>query len=239
MKNILIVGAYGKLGSSLSKKYSKTHRVIPIDNEEYQRGDYVNHIEIILKKLKKNDEKKIDTVIFAHRYKSKIQDDSELKVGDFKVLEIEVCTTINIVEALIKKDLIVRGGKIILFGSTNDCRISQQDLFYHIAKSSIKIIVKWLAERLITHEISVNGVSMGLVADVDVGKNLAMQSMLKVAKDLNINGRPTLFEEVSELVFSITSLKSNQLTGEMIIIDGGFTLSDGYYMFTRKFNETK
>lgn len=239
MKTILIVGANGKLGSSLSKKYSNTHKVIPMDGEDYHSEDYINFIEILFKKLKKNASNKIDIVLFAHRYKSEIQDDSELKVGDFNVLKNEVSTTINVVDALFKNDLIVKGGKIILFGSTNDDRISQQDLYYHIAKSSIKIMVKWLAERLLFHEVSVNGVSMGLVADVEDGKNYAIQSILQVAKNLNINGRPTLFEEVSELVYCITSLKSNQMTGEIILIDGGFTLSDGYYMFTRKFNETK
>lgn len=239
MKNILIIGAQGKLGTSLLKKYTENFRVIPLDSQDYYREDNINFIDYILNKLKNNTDNKIDIILFAHRYKSHSKDDSALKVGDFKVLENEVSTTINIVEALFKNDLIAKGGKIILFGSTNDSLISQQDLYYHIAKSSIKIMVKWLAERLISHEISVNGVSMGLISDEEDSKNNGMQSVNKVAKKLNINGRPTLFDEVSELVFSITALSSNQLTGEMISIDGGFTLSDGYYMFTRKFNETE
>jgi NAD(P)-dependent dehydrogenase (short-subunit alcohol dehydrogenase family) len=239
MKTILIVGRNGKLGSSLSKKYSKTHKVISMDSEDYYANDYENFIEIISKKLIKNNTVKINTVLLAHRSRSQSYDDSELKVGDFNILENEVSTTINIIDNLLKRDLIAQGGKIILFGSTNDSHISQQNLYYHISKSSIKVMVKWLAERLISREISVNGVSMGLVTDIEDRESHANNSMLKVAKDLNINKRPTLFEEVAELVYCITSLKSNQMTGEMILIDGGFTLSDGYYMYTRKFYDSK
>ena len=239
MKTILIVGGNGKLGSSLSKKYSRNHKVISIDSEGYNANDHTNFIEIISKKLIKNKTAKINIVLFAHRSRSQSDDDSELKVGDFKILKNEVSTTINIIDILFKRDLMAKGGKIILFGSTNDSHISQQNLYYHISKSSIKIMVKWLAERLISREVSVNGVSMGLVTDIEDGENHAKNSILKVAKDLNINRRPTLFEEVAELVYCITSLKSNQMTGEMILIDGGFTLSDGYYMYTKKFYDSK
>jgi enoyl-[acyl-carrier-protein] reductase (NADH) len=98
-------------------------------------------------------------------------------------------------------------------------------------------MVKWLAERMMPHNVSVNGVSMGLITDAEDAKNNEMQSVIRVAKNLNINKRPTSFQEVSEFVYSVTNLSSNQLTGETILMDGGFSLSDGYYMFTKKFNE--
>ena len=237
MKNILIIGSRGKLGGALTNKYSRTWNVIPVDIVDVDHGEQVDLIEHILRKINSNSIAKIDAILFAHRYKPINEDISKLKFGDIQVLENEVSTTVNIIESLFINDLIASGGKIILFGSTNDSLISQQSLYYHIAKSSIKIMVKWLAERLMPYDISVNGVSMGLVTDEKDTENSSMQSIAKVAKVLNINKRPTLFEEVSEFAYSITNLSSNQLTGETILIDGGFTLSDGYYMFTKKFNE--
>jgi enoyl-[acyl-carrier-protein] reductase (NADH) len=237
MKNILIIGSRGKLGVALTNQYSRTFNVIKVDSRDIDHGEQVDLIEYILEKIKSNSIKKIDVILFAHRYKSRNDDVSKLKIGDFKVLENEVSTTINIIESLFKNDLIASGGKIILFGSTNDSLISQQSLYYHIAKSSIKIMVKWLAERMMPHNVSVNGVSMGLITDAEDAKNNEMQSVIRVAKNLNINKRPTSFQEVSEFVYSVTNLSSNQLTGETILMDGGFSLSDGYYMFTKKFNE--
>jgi hypothetical protein len=237
MKNILIIGSRGKLGLALTNKYSRTCNVIPVDSRDIADEEHVGLIEYMLKKLNSNSIAKIDAILFAHRYKSREEDISKLKFGDFKVLENEVSTTIDIIESLVINNLIASGGKILLFGSTNDSLVSQQSLYYHIAKSSIKIMVKWLAERLMPYDVSVNGVSMGLVIDGKDYKNNEMQSISRVAKVLNINKRPTLFDEVSELAYSITSLPSNQLTGETILMDGGFTLSDGYYTLTKKFNE--
>lgn len=237
MKNILVIGSLGKLGAALRNKYSRTCNVISVDSRDINHTGQFELVKHFLEIINSNSISKIDVILFAHRYKSENKDNSKLKFGDFKVLENEVSTTISIIESVLINDLMAPGGKIILFGSTNDSFVSQQDLYYHITKSCTKIMVKWLADRLMPYGISVNGVSMGLVTDAKGSDTSGMESIYKVAHYLNINQRPTLFEEVSEFVYSITNLSSNQLTGETILMDGGFTLSDGYYMFTRKFNE--
>jgi dTDP-4-dehydrorhamnose reductase len=52
MKNILIIGAQGKLGASLTKKYTENFRVIPLESQDYYREDNINFIDYILNKLK-------------------------------------------------------------------------------------------------------------------------------------------------------------------------------------------
>jgi NAD(P)-dependent dehydrogenase (short-subunit alcohol dehydrogenase family) len=237
MQTVLIIGALGKLGKVLQKKYSPYHNVITLEKNELNKIENID--QIITNKMNNIAVSVIDVVLFAHRYKSQLCDISVLDIGDFNILKIEICTTINVIEGLIKNKQLSNGGKLILYGSTNDKLISQQNLYYHISKSSMNIMVKWFADRLINKGISVNGISMGLIYEEENKNKNKNKFILHVAKKLNINERPTLFDEVADLTYSLTSLSSNHLTGQTITIDGGFTLSDGYYMYTRKLNEEK
>lgn len=228
-KNVVIVGAQGKLGGALKERFDRCANVIPFDLEDSGSLHYQEFVVHCLEALSSLGPRSVDIILFAHRAKRKKHDESLLGVGDLNTFKIEIDTIILIIEGLLKMDAFKRGSKILLFGSTNSVRVSQQNLYYHITKKSIEMLVSWFADRLSSHGVSVNGVSMGLLVSSDEVTGTLDRTLESVAARSNIDSRATYFEDVVELVFSILSLKTNQLTGEMITIDGGFSLADHYY----------
>jgi len=233
---VVLIGAQGKLGSALYERYSAAASVLAVDLKCSGGADYQALVRDSLARISEFGPCSVDLVLFAHRAVSQIKDKSSLGLGDLQACNAEINTIILMIDGLIQKNALKKGAKIILFGSTNSERISQQNLQYHISKGSIKILVAWFAERLASRGIVVNGVSMGLLVSKREDEKDGNSLLKKVASKSNIDGRPTYFEDVVELVYAIASLRTNQLTGQVITIDGGFSLSD-LYSFTSRVNE--
>jgi glycerol dehydrogenase len=122
------------------------------------------------------------------------------------------------------KDLMTKGGSIINIGSTNSKMISQQSIGYHVGKSAIHQVTKYLAVQFAKYNINVNTVSPGIVE-----KGHELSDKFKYI----INGtipyaRGCSLDEISRLVLFLSQRSSRYITGQEIFIDGGHTLCDQF-----------
>ena len=115
-----------------------------------------------------------------------------------------------------------RGGKIINFGSTvgvNGLRCSTE---YAASKGGVMSFTKALAKELGEHKINVNCVAPGVVCrHADDETDWTRQ----YSYGTNFLGEKCVPEDVANLVEFLASPKSNFITGQTYIIDGGRSLA--------------
>src|SRR3990167_6594475 len=121
------------------------------------------------------------------------------------------------------------GGCIINISSTNAFFISQQPASYHIAKSGLLQLTKYLAHEFGKKNIRVNAVCPGLVDIPNEERVLSSNPDFALAIDLAVPlQRAARDTEIADLISFLISPLASYLNGEVITIDGGVGLSDHF-----------
>ena len=112
-----------------------------------------------------------------------------------------------------------RGGKIINFSSAVGINGLATCVDYAAAKGGVIAMTKALAKELGQYKINVNSVAPGIVMrpEEQGGEERALKT--------NVLGEKCLASDVANLVEFLVSDKSNFITGQTYVIDGGRSLS--------------
>lgn len=113
-------------------------------------------------------------------------------------------------------------GKIVSLSSISGPVVAFPNLVHYSAtKAAISGFTKALALEMAPHGININAVAPGAI-DVSEGQaNEAMFEQVLRAIPMRRMGKP---EDVASLVAFLVSDESNYITGQTIVIDGGYTL---------------
>ena len=113
-------------------------------------------------------------------------------------------------------------GKILNISSIFGVVSKEKRSVYSATKSGLIGFTKSISLDLAKYNIQVNSISPGFVA-TDLTKNiLGVKGMKKIKKDIPLKRFATK-EEISNLAIFLSSNYSNYITGQNIIIDGGYT----------------
>ena len=115
------------------------------------------------------------------------------------------------------------GGKIINFSSTVGINGMRGCVDYAASKGGIMAMTKVLAKELGPHKINVNAVAPGIVCRPEV--DTTTPGGHHYAYETNLLGEKCTAEDVANLVEFLASEKSNFITGQTYVIDGGRMLS--------------
>lgn len=115
------------------------------------------------------------------------------------------------------------GGKIINIGSIWNVKSKKNRSLYSTMKTGLIGMTRSMAIEYASKNILINSVSPGFVETELTNKSLNndQKKSLKEQIPLKRFAKP---EEVSELVYFLCSHKNTYLTGQNIVIDGGFTI---------------
>ena len=118
----------------------------------------------------------------------------------------------------------------ILFTSSTHSHITQLHPAYSSSKAAIEMFVKDIALELAEYGIRVNAVSPGAIA-IRGEKNRKNYHV-----PLGYSGTP---QDIANVMVFLASEKGNYITGQTIVVDGGFSLAHTYYwakkgLFDRK-----
>jgi len=241
MKTILITGANGGIGSAIAKKFARdNNNLILVYNKNKSsiqalKQSFKNcNFEIIKCDLTKADQinnmvekvikshKKIDYLINCAGI-SKFQLIQDTTDADYyEVLDTNLKSVVMVTAAVSKHMITEKYGKIVNISSIWGTVGSSMESLYSASKGAINTLTLSLAKELGPSNINVNAICPGLI-ETKMNKSLSKETVDSIVDNTPLNriGKP---EDVANLARFLCDDKSNFITGQIITIDGGFTL---------------
>ena len=212
---LLLTGTDKSQIESLRKKYSAKGR------RTYYCVDFTNtqSTEAFLKELRKN--KKIDVCINNAGINRINPIDETLPEDWDDMLSVNLTAPyliIREVSRIMKKN---RYGRIVNISSIFGVISKAKRSLYSATKFGLRGLTVASAIELARYNVLVNTVSPGFVLTDLTRKNLSKVEMKELASQIPV-GRFADPQEISQIVVFISSKLNSYLTGQNIIIDGGF-----------------
>lgn len=239
MKKVLITGASGGIGSSLTDKFLKHDYCLILtsssnDNLEKLKKKYgKNHyfynlnfneskpFDTTLKQIS-SDHKDIDVIV----NNAGITDDSlilRMKLDQWnKVIEANLSSNFLIIKNLLPNMVRKRSGKIIGISSVVATSGNPGQANYVAAKSGMIGFYKSVALEVASRNINVNVVSPGFIMSPMTNK-LDENQKNKILEKIPMKrfGEPG---EIANLVYFLSTNKSDYITGQNFHVNGGMLL---------------
>lgn len=116
------------------------------------------------------------------------------------------------------------GGAIIGISSLGSQFVMPEYVVIGISKSAVETLTRYLAVELAEHNVRANAVSGGVV-DTDALKFFPnREQMLESGEKRTPSGRITEPEDIANAVAFLCSDEAEQIRGQTIIVDGGYSL---------------
>ena len=230
-KVVMVTGGSGGLGFSIAKKFidynAKVFVTSTTKKKECPSGGHLincnfledDNFESFLSTL---DSLKID-ILVNNAGINKINEFEKISYNDFK--EIQIVNTnapFRITQKVIKNMKEKNWGRIINISSIFGKVSKKYRASYSASKFAIDGITAALAAEVAEYNILVNTVSPGFFETQLTKSILGIKGMREVSSILPIKrlGKP---EELSNLILWLSSEYNTYISGQNIIIDGGFT----------------
>ena len=220
-KTSLIIGGNRGIGFVISNTLKKRgDKVISISRSELNNKNHISvdistieGLQVIKKKFKN---KKINNLIFSHRYRGL---DS---LEEFKVM---VESTNNIIK--IFEDKFLKNSSIVVLGSiATRTIIHDQNANYHYIRGALDTLVKYYACTLGKKKIRINCIQPTKIFKPENRKFYSKKNNLdrKLVEKITPLKRMGDAQDIADLVDFLTFDKSTFITGVVIPVDGGLSL---------------
>lgn len=230
-KNILITGASGGIGKSVANEFyklggniigtsttksfkKKRFELIKVDF--FKQEELKNFCEYVKRK-------KID-ILVNNAGINKISSINKININDVRnilYINLEIPTLIT---SIVSKNMIKKkNGKIINISSIFGLISKEKRSSYSSSKFGILGLTKSSALDLANKNILINSISPGFIDTDLTRKILKISGMKKIAKTIPMR-RLGDIKEVANLSIFLASNYNTYITGQNIVIDGGFTI---------------
>jgi 3-oxoacyl-[acyl-carrier protein] reductase len=107
---------------------------------------------------------------------------------------------------------------------------------YHVSKSGLEQLTKWLAVKLGSQKIRVNALVPGLIdRDIGVKHSDDLKNRLIISEVIPL-GRAGVGLDIANAIIFLCSKQAGYITGQVLAIDGGLGLSEVWSAALRGFN---
>ena len=113
-----------------------------------------------------------------------------------------------------------QGGSIVFISSVTGHQALKDLAAYAITKAGLEMLAKNLVVELSGHSISVNAVAPGATL---TERTLTYEDYINAWSNITPMGRPANVEDISNAVLFLLSPASRHITGQSLVIDGGWT----------------
>ncbi|MBQ9514456.1 MAG: 3-oxoacyl-ACP reductase FabG [Clostridia bacterium] len=245
MQVALITGASGDIGKKIAEKflkkgyfavcqYNKNERAVKEITDEFNKKGYKDNfafykadftssfsIQEFYNKVKKSFIKVDVLVNNAGVDLYKLITETTEKEWD-EVFFVNIKSVYLLTNLLLPDMISNRCGKIINISSVWGKVGASMEVAYSASKSALIGYTKALAKELAPSNINVNCVCPGVI-DTKMNGRFSKDEMKEIVDAVPI-GRIGKAEDVAELVYFLSTDKASYITGEVITVDGGFTL---------------
>lgn len=241
MKNVLVTGATSGIGLDYVKKNLNKNFNFFLIGRNFEnlkkisnKKKYKSKINYIFfdfnKKIKKfnfNKIPQIDYVLLsAGIAKYNLVKDFNEKVFD-EVLNINLIQNAKLMSYLVKNNKLNDHASIVVISSISGFKMAFNfNYSYSISKAGLKAMVETLACELGNKFIRVNSIAPGMVNTPLIKKLNQDDYFTRIDKSKYILGkRYARTKEITDVINFLLSNNSSFITGQTIIVDGGFTLT--------------
>ena len=216
-KNILITGASRGIGKEIKKELE---------------NNGLNCISPSREELDINDSKSIENFFFnldldidglvnnaGINILGDIDSLTELDMNN--MVNTNLIAPLKLIQYVSKNMKLKKYGKIVNISSIWGVRSKEFRTLYSLTKFGINGITKSLARELGEYNILVNSVAPGYVNTEMTQKNVPIEEQNKIKETIPLR-RFAEPEEIAKLVSFLISENNSYITGQTIIIDGGF-----------------
>lgn len=137
------------------------------------------------------------------------------------MMNINLKAPLKLIQEVSKKMITNQSGKIVNLSSIWGVRSKEYRTLYSITKFGINGMTKALAREFGKYNILINSVAPGYVNTELTKKNVPLEEQIKIQKDIPL-GRFAEAREIAKVVGFLMSEENTYITGQTIIVDGGF-----------------
>ena len=218
---VLITGSSRGIGNSISNIYKENNYEVFNTNSKNLDLSNLDLIEENYLKITKGQS--IDCLICC----AGINENKSLKDFDYtsgkKIIDINLLSNIELIKIASTSMIEKKFGRIVLIGSLWSEFVREEKLFYAISKSGMVSLGKSTALELGKNNILVNTVSPGFVKTTMTDKNLSKAQINEFEKKIPLKRFATP-DEIAKVVYFLGSSDNTYLTGQNILVDGGWSI---------------
>jgi 3-oxoacyl-[acyl-carrier protein] reductase len=239
MKNVLITGATGGIGSSIVDIFHRNNFNIIAsgtnkDKLKTLKENYSERLMTINCNLSDEDQinqmasealSHYDSIDILINNAGITKDNIFLRMQKDQwndVLNVNLNSNFLLTKLVIKGMIKKRWGRIINISSVVAKMGNAGQANYVASKSAIEGFSRTLAQEVASRNITVNCVAPGFI-DTDILSSIDTQKLADMTKNIPV-GRIGVPEDVSNAVFFLSLEESSYITGQVIHVNGGLTM---------------
>ena len=239
MKNVLITGATGGIGSSILKLFYNNNYNVCVTGTNM---DKLNEIEVNYKGKVKciscnlNEELQIESLVQqSNEYYGSTdilinnagitRDNLFLRMKDEEwnnVININLNANFKLTKYILKGMIKSRWGRIVNI-SSDAAKIGNAGQANYVAsKSAIEGLTRTLANEVASRGVTINCVSPGFV-ETDILETIDKKTLQNMVQRIPL-GRMGTIDEIASAVYFLSSEESAYITGQVLHVNGGLTM---------------
>lgn len=219
-RTALITGASRGIGKAICDKFvAEGYNVLSPGRTELDLASFAS----ISAFIKKNAGEPIDVIVNNAGINKPSAIEAATREDFEETLQINVKAPFQLVQGFASGMKKRRYGRIVNIGSIWGVISKAGRVTYATSKSALLGMTRSMAIELAPYGILVNAVCPGFVDTDMTRKNLGAQGIKDVEKAIPL-GRLALPMELAETVYFIASETNTYLTGQAIIVDGGYSI---------------
>jgi len=218
--NVLVTGGSGGIGQAVCREFSRLGAFVLAPSRRELR---LNNPGSIWNWLRRHSHWVPDVMILN----AGINDPQAflaLKGKNWRnTLQVNLESNFYLIQNMAPKMIQRGGGRIVCVSSILARRARLGRCAYSVSKAALEMLVRSAATELAPDGILVNAIAPGFILTEMTRKNNSPQQIKKIIKDIPL-GRLGCVDEVVRWIVYLSSTQNTYMTGQTIIVDGGYTL---------------